>query len=152
MWRNSFVGVWWGTSTGCPEKLWMSHPRKHSRSGGMRPGAAWSGEWKPATYIKRGETGWSLRFHPIWNILWFYDFSLILAPILIVRAMCKLLALGSSLVELTYLLCSDVQFIILFKNKQLHQCNKCLNVTLHLHNYAALLSHQCDWKEIFFSL
>jgi len=32
--------VWWDTVTGCPRRLWMPHPWRHSRPGWMEPRAA----------------------------------------------------------------------------------------------------------------
>jgi len=34
------------TGTGCPERLWMPHPCRHSRPGWMWLWAAWSSGWK----------------------------------------------------------------------------------------------------------
>ena len=39
--------LWWGTGTGCPQKWWMPHPRRHSRSGWMGLWALWSSFWCP---------------------------------------------------------------------------------------------------------
>jgi len=33
------------TGTGCPRRLWMPHPWRHSRPGWMWRWAAWSGGW-----------------------------------------------------------------------------------------------------------
>ena len=36
--RNSSLRGWWGTGTGCPEKLSVLHPSRFSRPGWMEPG------------------------------------------------------------------------------------------------------------------
>jgi len=36
------------TGTGCPRRLWMPHPWRHSRPGWMWLRAAWSGVGDPA--------------------------------------------------------------------------------------------------------
>ena len=52
-------GKWWGSGTGCPERLWMLHPWRCSRPGWMGPWAAWSsikcGGWWPCLW----QRGWS---------------------------------------------------------------------------------------------
>jgi len=40
--RNYSPWGWWGTGTGCPEKLWMSPPWKCSTPGWMELWATWS--------------------------------------------------------------------------------------------------------------
>jgi len=35
------------TGTGCPRRLWMPHPCRHSRPGWMWLWAAWSAGWRP---------------------------------------------------------------------------------------------------------
>jgi len=37
------------TGTGCPRRLWMPHPWRHSRPGWMWLWAAWSAGWRPCT-------------------------------------------------------------------------------------------------------
>ena len=70
---------WWRTGTGCPRRLWMPQPWRHSRPGWMWLWAAWSDGWRPCT--QKG--GWNyMIFEALFNsghsmILWFYD-SLIL--------------------------------------------------------------------------
>ena len=58
--------------TGCPERLWMPHPHRHSRPGWMWLWAAWSSGWWPCTW-QGVETRWSLRSFSTQAILWFYD-------------------------------------------------------------------------------
>jgi len=36
---------WWHTGKGCPRRLWMPHPWRHSRPGWMWLWAAWSSGW-----------------------------------------------------------------------------------------------------------
>ena len=69
---NSLLRGWWGTGTGCPEKLWMSHTWKCSRPGWMGLGATWSSGRCPCPW-QRVVTRLSLRFLPTQAILWFYD-------------------------------------------------------------------------------
>jgi len=38
-----------GTGTGCPRRLWMPHPCRHSRPGWMWLWAAWAAGWRPCT-------------------------------------------------------------------------------------------------------
>ena len=45
--RKFFHTEWWHTGTGCPRRLWMPHPWRHSRPGWMWFWAAWSGGWQP---------------------------------------------------------------------------------------------------------
>jgi len=40
--RHFLRWEWWGTGTGCPEKLWMPPPWKCSRPGWMGLWATWS--------------------------------------------------------------------------------------------------------------
>jgi len=48
--RGSFsLSGWWCTGTGCPRRLWMSHPWRHSRPDWMWLWAAWSNGWQPCT-------------------------------------------------------------------------------------------------------
>lgn len=54
----------------CPEKLWMPHAQRQSRSGWMGPEEAWSSEWQPCSQWWVG-TGWASRSFPIQvMILW----------------------------------------------------------------------------------
>jgi len=46
---------WWSTGTGCPRRLWMPHPWRHSRPGWMWLWAAWSAGWRPCTW----QGGWN---------------------------------------------------------------------------------------------
>jgi len=63
------VGTHW---TGCPRRLWMPHPWRHSRPGWMWLWAACSGGWQPC--MKQGvETGWCLRSSSTQAVLWFCD-------------------------------------------------------------------------------
>jgi len=57
--------------TGCPRRLWMPHPWRHSRPGWMWLWAAWSAGWRPCTQQGVG-TGWSLWSFSTQAILWFY--------------------------------------------------------------------------------
>ena len=65
---------WWNSGTGCPERWWMSHPWRHSRSG-------WMVFWAPGgvvgvpvhcTGVRLGDLS---RFLPTQKILWFNDTS-----------------------------------------------------------------------------
>jgi len=48
--RGSFsLRVWWYTGTGCPRRLRMTHPCRHSRPGWMWLWAARSAGWWPCT-------------------------------------------------------------------------------------------------------
>ena len=71
--ENSLLRGWWGSGTGCPEKLWMPHPLRCWRPCWMGPWAASSAEWQPFPQQGHG-TKWSLRFLPSQAILWFYYF------------------------------------------------------------------------------
>ena len=42
-------------NTGCPRRLWMPHPWRHSRPGWMWLWAAWFGGWRPCTW----QGGWN---------------------------------------------------------------------------------------------
>lgn len=69
--RNSLLWRCWGSGSGYPEKLCMSHPWKCSGSGLMRPWAAWSRAWQPCL-LQGVETGWTLRSLPTQAVLWLY--------------------------------------------------------------------------------
>ena len=66
------VRGWWHTGTGCPGRLWMPHPWRHSRPGWMWLWAAWSMVGDPA-HSKGVETRRSLWSFSTQAILWFYD-------------------------------------------------------------------------------
>jgi len=59
--------------TGCPEKLWMPHPWRNSRTGWIGLWAAWTGGWQP--YPRQGS--WNRVIFKIlsktYAILRFYD-------------------------------------------------------------------------------
>ena len=58
--------------TGCPRRLWMPHPCRHSRPGWMWLWAAWAAGWWPCT--QQGvETRWSLWSFSTQAILWLYE-------------------------------------------------------------------------------
>jgi len=63
-------GGWWHTGTGCPRRLWMPHPWKHSRPRWMWLWAGWSSGWWPCTQ-QGAETRWSLWSFSTRAILWF---------------------------------------------------------------------------------
>ena len=60
---------WWRTGIGCPRRLWMPHPWRHSRPGWMWLWAAWSGGFNPGhsmilwfyicVFATRGLLSWS---------------------------------------------------------------------------------------------
>ena len=55
---------WWHNGTGCPGRLWMPHPWRHSRPGWMWLWAAWSGGWQPCLW----QGGWnSITFEVLFN-------------------------------------------------------------------------------------
>ena len=47
--RRKIFTWWWCIITGCPRRLWMPHPWRHSRPDWMWLWAAWSGDWRPCT-------------------------------------------------------------------------------------------------------
>jgi len=61
--------------TGCPRRLWVPHPCRHSRPGWMWLWAAWSAGWRPCTQQGVG-TGWALWPGLKRTFLWFYDNSI----------------------------------------------------------------------------
>ena len=76
--RNSLLRGWWGSGTGCPEKLWMLHPCTRLRPGWMGPWAVWSSGEQPA-HVRKAGTGWALRSLLTYAILWFYDVMTVVA-------------------------------------------------------------------------
>ena len=63
--RGKFLFVcllskWWDAGTGCPERLWMTHPWRCLRPGWMGPSAIWSSTWSSSWQpcLRQGE--WEL--------------------------------------------------------------------------------------------
>jgi len=69
---TSLFWEWQSTGTGSPERLWMPHPWKHSRSGWMGPWATWL-SFRCFCSVQQSWTRWPLRFLSAWMILWFHD-------------------------------------------------------------------------------
>jgi len=61
---------WWRTGTGCPTRLWMHHPWRHSRPSWMWLWAAWSSGWRPLDRSPAWAFGYwaSVQFSPL--LLW----------------------------------------------------------------------------------
>ena len=65
---------WWGTGTGCPEKLWLPPPWQCSRPGWMELWATWSGGRCPFSW----QGGWNpmifkVPSNPCHSMILFYD-------------------------------------------------------------------------------
>jgi len=73
--KRLFTQRCWSTVTGCPHKLWMPHPWRHSRSGWMGLWATWPSGSSSVHGRGFGKI-WSLRSLSTQSILWFYDTSL----------------------------------------------------------------------------
>lgn len=72
--KHSLLSWQWGTGTTCPEKQWMSHPCRYSRSGWMGCWADRSSAWLLCP--RQGvEAQRPLRSFPTQVIPWLYDFS-----------------------------------------------------------------------------
>ena len=67
---NSSLRGWWGTGTGCPEKVWMLHPWRCSGPGLVGTGQLGVAGGSPAHGRGVG-AGWSLKSLPTQAILWF---------------------------------------------------------------------------------
>jgi len=52
---DSLLRGWWGTGTGCPERLWLPPPWKCSRPGWMGFWATWSSGRCPCPW----QGGWN---------------------------------------------------------------------------------------------
>ena len=68
--RNSSLWGWWGTGTGCPEKLWMFPPWKCSRPGWTGLWATWASGRCPCPW----QGCWSLRSLSAQTIPWFCEY------------------------------------------------------------------------------
>lgn len=107
--RNSLQSGWWDSGRGCSRKLWMSHHRKCSRSGGTELRRTWSSgkHLCPLQDCRGLGTKWSLKVpsRPNQCIKQFYrkrDLSLfdnnctLWNSILWIRISCKLQKAGNS--------------------------------------------------------